>query len=52
MSLFVLGGGARQNADIMAFGHSSGVWTHGAMTFVLVSPAAKGDLDSAIGYVM
>lgn len=52
VSLFMLEGVARKDADVTAFGHRSRIWARGATTFVLVSPAAAGDLAGAARYVM
>lgn len=52
VSLFVLEGVTRKQADVTAFGHRSRIWTRGATTFVLVSPTAAGDLARAARYVM
>lgn len=52
VSLFMLEGVARKAADVTAFGHRSRIWTRGATTFVLVSPTAARDLDSAVRYVV
>lgn len=51
VSLFVLEGETREPADITSFGLRSRIWSRGASTFVLVSPAAAGDLSEAFDYL-
>ena len=51
LSLFVLEGVTRQAADVTTFGHRSRIWSRGATTFVLVSPASAGELTQAVSYV-
>jgi len=52
VSLYMLEGVTRKDADVTTFGHRSRIWTRGATTFVLVTPAAAGDFDGALRYVM
>jgi anti-sigma factor RsiW len=52
VSLFVLEGAARKAADLVTLGHRSRIWSRGATTFVLVSPAGGDDMTSAARYVM
>lgn len=52
VSLYVLDGVTRKDADVTTFGQRSRIWTRGATTFVLVTPAAAGDLAAATRYVM
>lgn len=52
LSLFVLDGVARSDADVTAFGHRSHIWSRGGTTYVLVGPAGAGDLTSAVRYIM
>ena len=51
MSLYVLDGVERPAADLVAAGHRSRVWPRGDKTYVLVSPAAAGDMTAATRYV-
>ncbi|HEY6362135.1 MAG TPA: zf-HC2 domain-containing protein [Vicinamibacterales bacterium] len=51
LSLFVIEGVARPDADVTTFGHRSRIWSRGPTTFVLVSPASAGDLTRAVSYV-
>jgi anti-sigma factor RsiW len=52
VSLFMLDGVARSDADVTAFGHRSRIWSRGGTTYVLVGPAGAGDLTSAVRYIM
>ena len=52
VSLFVLEGVTRQDADVTTLGHRSKIWSNGGTTFVLVSPKTGVDLDRAAQYVM
>lgn len=52
VSLFMLDGVTRKNADVTAFGHRARIWTRGGSTFVLVSASTAGDLPRAVAYVM
>jgi hypothetical protein len=52
VSLFMIEGVTRKDADVTAFGHRSRIWARGATTYVLVSPEAAGDLTAAARYVM
>jgi hypothetical protein len=51
VSLFVLEGVNRREADVMTLGHRTRIWTQGANTYVLVSSANGGDVASAAGYM-
>ena len=51
VSLFMLDGKARNDADVTALGHRSRIWSRGGTTYVLVGPAAA-DLTSAVRYIM
>ncbi len=44
LSLFILSGVRRHEADLTVFGHRSRIWTEGDTTFVLVSSSAGGDM--------
>jgi hypothetical protein len=52
MSLYVLDGEARPPADLVAAGHRARVGSRDDKTYVLVSPAAAGDMTVAARYVM
>ncbi len=52
VSLFMLEGVARTDADVTAFGHRSRIWSRGGTTYVLVGPAGAGDLTTAVRYIM
>jgi anti-sigma factor RsiW len=52
LSLYVLDGVTRPSADLVAGGHRSRVWSRDDKTYVLVSPAASGDMTMAARYVM
>ena len=52
MSLFVLDGESRKEADIKTLGHASHIWSSGEKTYVLVAPQSAGDLAPAARYVM
>ena len=51
MSLYMLEGVTRADAEVMSLGHRSRIWSRGARTYVLVSPDA-GDVDKAVQYLM
>jgi len=51
VSLYMLGGVQRPPAEVMALGHRSEIWTHGATTYVMVSSAPAQDLARAVRYV-
>jgi anti-sigma factor RsiW len=51
VSLFMLDGVARNDADVTAFGHRSRIWSRGGTTYVLVGPDAA-DLTGAVRYIM
>jgi anti-sigma factor RsiW len=50
VSLYMLEGVNRSAADLVTLGHRSRIWTQGATTYVLVSPA-QGDFTTAAHYV-
>jgi anti-sigma factor RsiW len=52
VSLFMLEGVGRSDADVTAFGHRSRIWSRGGTTYVLVGPAGTGDLTPAVRYIM
>jgi anti-sigma factor RsiW len=52
MSLFMLNGVARNDADVSALGHRSRMWSRGGTTYVLVAPTAAGELTDAVRYIM
>lgn len=52
MSLYVLDGTTRPSADLIALGHHARIWAAGLTTYVLVWPAAAGDVTPAVRYVM
>jgi anti-sigma factor RsiW len=51
VSLFVLEGVKRRDADLVALGHRTRIWSRGANTYVLVSSASGGDVASVAGYM-
>lgn len=51
MSLFILRGVHRHDADLTVLGHRSRIWSEGDTTFVLVSSTAGGDLVDAAAHV-
>ena len=51
VSLYLLEGVTRSDADVTAFGHRSRIWSRGANSFVLVSPARAGELPQMLAYV-
>ena len=51
VSLYMLEGVTRSDADVMAFGHRSRIWSRGPNSFVLVSPAGAGELAGMMAYV-
>lgn len=52
VSLFMLDGVARAEADVTSLGHRSRIWSRGGTTYVLVGPAGAGDLSPAVRYIM
>jgi anti-sigma factor (TIGR02949 family) len=52
VSLYILEGITREPADLLAVGHRSRVWSRGATTYVLVWPAAAGELVPAVEYLV
>ena len=52
VSLFVLEGVGRPPADLISLGHRFRTWMAGRRTYVLVWPAAAGDMTLARRYVM
>ena len=51
VSLYMLEGVMRSDADVTAFGHRSRIWSRGPNSFVLVSPAGAGELAEMMAYV-
>jgi anti-sigma factor RsiW len=51
VSLFILEGVTRENADVTTLGHRTRIWSRGRNTYVLVSSAAAGTLSDVVGYV-
>jgi anti-sigma factor RsiW len=51
VSLFILEGVTRENADVTTLGHRTRIWSRGRNTYVLVSSAAAGTLTDVVGYV-
>jgi anti-sigma factor RsiW len=52
VSLYMLQGVRRDEADLVTLGHRSRIWSRGATTYVLVTPASAGDMTDATRYVM
>jgi anti-sigma factor RsiW len=52
VSLYMLEGVERRDADVTSFRHRSRIWSRGATTYVLVSPVDGGDMTTAVRYVM
>jgi anti-sigma factor RsiW len=52
VSLYVLDSVTRPAADLVSLGHRTRIWTSGVRTYVLVWPAAAGDIAPAVRYVM
>ncbi|HXH23603.1 MAG TPA: hypothetical protein VNI78_00050, partial [Vicinamibacterales bacterium] len=52
VSLYILEGVTREPADLVAVGHRSRVWSRDATTYVLVWPAAAGELVRAVEYLV
>jgi anti-sigma factor RsiW len=52
VSLFMLEGVTRHNADLTAFGYESRIWSRGTTTFVLIAPQAGHIGATAARYVM
>jgi len=51
VSLYMMEGVTRGEADVVTLGYRSRVWSRGATTFVLVSPADAGELATAVDYL-
>jgi hypothetical protein len=51
VSLFILEGVTRPNADVTTLGHRARIWSRGRNTYVLVSSSAAGTLSDVVGYV-
>lgn len=51
VSLYMLEGVNRQQAEVLTLGHRSQIWSRGAMTYVLISPDRDGDLTRAERYL-
>lgn len=52
VSLYMLEGVTREQADLVTLGHRSRIWSRGATTYVMVSHASAGEMESAARYVM
>ena len=52
VSLFMLDGVTRSPSDLVTLGHRSHVWSRGNRTYVLVWPAAGGEITNAVRYVV
>jgi anti-sigma factor RsiW len=52
VSLYMMEGVTRGEADVTTQGYRSRVWSRGGTTFVLVSPEEAGDLAPAVEYLM
>jgi anti-sigma factor RsiW len=52
VSLYMLPGVSRNDADVSSLGHRSRIWSRGNTTYVLVSSLAGRGLDNAVRYVM
>ena len=50
VSLYMLEGVNRREAELMTLGHRSRIWSRGATTFVLVSSAGGSDMADAKNY--
>ncbi|MEQ1574752.1 MAG: anti-sigma factor [Vicinamibacterales bacterium] len=51
VSLFILEGVARADADVTSLGHRARIWSRGSNTYVMVSSATGGDLANVASYV-
>ena len=51
VSLYMLEGVTRSDADVTSLGHRSRIWSRGDTTYVLVSPTNAGDLAGAMRYM-
>ena len=51
VSLYILDGVARGDAEVTSLGHRSHIWSRGAATYVLVAPGDAGDLAAVVRYV-
>lgn len=52
VSLFLLAGVTRNDANVVSLGHRSQIWSRDGTTYVLVAPTAAGDLANAARYLM
>lgn len=52
VSLFLLEGVSRHDAEVTALGHHSRIWSRGGTTYVLVGPAGADELTMAVRYIM
>ena len=52
VSLYMLEGVTRPEADLVTFGHRSRVWSRGATTFVLVWPEDAENMAPVLRYIM
>jgi anti-sigma factor RsiW len=51
VSLYMLEGVERGDAEVTSLGHQSHIWSRGATTYVLVAPADAGDMTRVVRYV-
>lgn len=51
VSLYMLEGIQRRDAEVTSLGHHSHIWSRGATTYVLVAPSDAGDLTNVVRYV-
>ncbi len=51
ISLFILEGVARADADVTSLGHRARIWSRGSNTYVMVSSATDGNLANVASYV-
>jgi hypothetical protein len=51
VSLYMLEGVTREQAEVLTLGHRSTIWSRGATTYVLVHAADAGDMTAAAQYV-
>ncbi len=52
VSLYMLDGIARPEADVTSLGHRSRIWSRDDRTYVFVAPASSTDMTQVIQYVM
>lgn len=51
VSLYMLEGVERGDAEVASLGHQSHIWSRGATTYVLVAPADAGDMTRVVRHV-